>query len=143
MPPFAEIRDEHYLPAFEEGMAEHLQEVQNITRRRDMPTFENTMVPLEEAGQLLTRVANVFCNKASADSNEVTRDLEEELAPAPRCAPGRDQARLRSSTGASRPSTSSSDQLDLDPESRYLVERYYVEMTVAGAGLDETEKEQL
>ena len=94
MPPFAEIRDEHYLPAFEEGMAEHLQEVQNITRRRDMPTFENTMIPLEQSGQLLTRVANVFYNKASADSNETTRRARGgDRARAGR-PPGRREARL-------------------------------------------------
>jgi peptidyl-dipeptidase Dcp len=142
MPPFAEIRDEHYLPAFEEGMAEHLQEVQNITRRRDMPTFENTMIPLEEAGQLLTRVANVFYSKASADSNETTRELEEELAP--RLAAHLDSIKLDSQLyWRIKTIHDQLDQLDLDPESRYLVERYYVEMTVAGAGLDETEKDRL
>ena len=62
MPPFAEITDEHYAPAFEIGMEEHLKEIRSITMRRDMPTFENTMIPLEKAGQVLERVATAtFC----------------------------------------------------------------------------------
>ncbi len=142
MPPFAEIRDEHYLPAFEEGMAEHLAEVQNITRRRDMPTFENTMIPLEQAGQLLTRVANVFYNKASADSNDATRELEEELAP--RLAAHLDAVKLDSQLyWRIKTLYDQLDELGLNPESRYLVERYYIEMTVAGAGLDDEAKDRL
>ena len=81
MPPFAQIRDEHYRPAFEKGMADHLAEIQNITGNDDLPSFENTMVPLETGGQLLERVATVFFNKASADSSPFTDELEEEIAP--------------------------------------------------------------
>jgi peptidyl-dipeptidase Dcp len=142
MPPFADILDEHYLPAFEEGMSEHLAEVQNITRRRDMPTFENTMIPLEQGGQLLSRVANVFYNKASADSNEATRELEEEIAP--RLAAHLDAVKLDSQLyWRIKTLYDQLDQLGLDPESRYLVQRYYIEMTLAGAGLDDAEKDRL
>ncbi len=142
MPPFAEITDEHYRPAFEKGMADQLAEIQNITRRRDMPTFENTMIPLETSGQLLERVATVFYNKSSADSSDFTNELEEEIAPL--LAAHSDAIRLDSQLYW-RISTlhEQLDQLDLDAESRYLVERYYVEYTVAGAGLDESEKATL
>ncbi len=142
MPPFAEIRDEHYRPAFEKGMADQLAEIQNITRRRDMPTFENTMIPLETSGQLLDRVATVFYNKSSADSSDFTNELEEEIAPL--LAAHSDAIRLDSQLYW-RISTlhEQLDQLGLDAESRYLVERYYVEYTVAGAGLDEAEKATL
>ena len=81
LPPFADFRDEHYRPAFEQGMAEHLAEIVGITGSTDAPTFENTLVALERAGQTLSRVSTVFYNKASADSNTVTNALEEELAP--------------------------------------------------------------
>ena len=81
LPPFAEIRDEHFEPAFEAGMAEQLAEVQAIVRKRDFPIFENTFEPLERSGQLLERVSHVFFNKSSADSNDFTNDLEEKLAP--------------------------------------------------------------
>lgn len=142
LPPFAEIRDEHFLPAFEEGFQQQLQEVQNITRVRSMATFENTMVPLERSGQLLARVARVFYNKSSADSNDVTNDLEEKIAPL--MAAHEDAIRLDSALYARiKHLHDNLDAQGLDDEQRYLVERYYIEMTLAGAGLDEAEKEKL
>ena len=142
MPPFAEIRDEHYRPAFEKGMADHLAEIVAITGRSDLPTFENTMIPLETSGQLLERVAVVFFNKSSADSNDFTNELEEEIAPL--LAAHSDAIKLDAQLYW-RISTlhASLDELGLDAESRYLVERYYIEFTVAGAGLDESEKQKL
>lgn len=142
LPPFAEIRDEHYAPAIEQGMAEQLAEIQNITRRRDMPHFENTMVPLEQSGQLLTRVLRVFYNKASADSNDVTNALEEELAP--KLAAHEDAIKLDSALYWRIAQLHEQlDSLGLTDEQRYLVERYYTEMTLAGAGLDDEQKARL
>ena len=142
MPPFADILDEHYRPAFEQGMAEQLAEVRNIIRRRDMPSFENTMIPLERSGQILDRVATVFFNKASADRNDFTDELEEEIAP--KLAAHADAIKLDAELyWRIKTVHDSLAELDLDPESKYLVERYYIEFTVAGAGLDETEKEKL
>jgi peptidyl-dipeptidase Dcp len=142
LPPFAEIEDEHYLPAFEKGFQEQLAEVSSITRRRDMPTFENTMVPLERSGQTLLRVARVFYNKSSSDSNDFTNELEEKIAPL--MAAHEDAIRLDSQLYWRI--TTLHDQLDsleLTPEQRYLVERYHTEMTLAGAGLDDDQKEKL
>jgi peptidyl-dipeptidase Dcp len=142
LPPFAEIQDEHYLPAFEKGFEEQLAEVSSITRQRDLPTFENTMIPLEQSGQTLTRVARVFYNKSSSDSNDFTNDLEEQIAP--RMAAHEDAIKLDSQLY--RRIKTIHDQLDslnLTNEQRYLVERYYTEMTLAGAGLDDEQKEKL
>ena len=142
LPPFAEITDEHYAPAIEQGMAEQLVEIQNITRRRDMPTFENTMVPLESSGQLLTRVLRVFYNKASADSNDATNALEEDLAP--KLAAHEDAIKLDSALyWRIAQLHERRDELGLTPEQRYLVERHYTEMTLAGAGLDDDQKTRL
>jgi peptidyl-dipeptidase Dcp len=142
MPPFAEIRDEHYREAFDKGMADQLAEIANITRRRDMPTFENTMIALEKSGQLLERVATVFYNKSSADSTDFTNELEEEIAPV--LAAHSDAIRLDSQLYWRITTLHEQlDQLGLDAESRYLVERYFIEYTVAGAGLDEVEKAKL
>ena len=77
LPPFDGISDEHFLPAFEEGFRQHLAEVAEITSSTDPATFDNTMVPLERSGQLLARVARVFYNKSSADSNDATNELAE------------------------------------------------------------------
>ncbi|MCU1423661.1 MAG: hypothetical protein JWN36_3312 [Microbacteriaceae bacterium] len=142
LPPFAEIRDEHYLPAFERGMEEQLAEVQNITRRRDMPTFENTMIPLEKSGRILSRVEVVFFNKSSSDSSDFTNELEETLAPL--LSAHADAIRLDSQLyWRIKTLHDQLDQLGLDAESRYLVERYYTEFTQAGAGLDDAQKEKL
>ena len=142
MPPFAEIKDEHYRPAFEKGMQEQLAEIVNITKQRDLPTFENTMIPIEKSGQILDRVATVFYNKASADSTDFTNELEEEIAPL--LAAHSDAIRLDSALY--RRISTLHDQLDmltLNAESKYLVERYYIEYTVAGAGLDDAAKDKL
>ena len=142
LPPFAEISDEHYAPAIEQGMAEQLTEIQNITRRRDMPSFENTLVPLESSGQLLTRVLRVFFNKASADSTEATNALEAELAP--KLAAHTDAITLDSALyWRIAQLHEQRDSLGLNDEQRYLVERYYTTMTLAGAGLDDTQKTRL
>lgn len=142
LPPFAEIRDEHYEPAFEAGMAEQLGEVQAIVRKRDMPLFENTFEPLERSGQLLERVSHVFFNASSADSSAFTDELEERLAP--KLAAHRDAIMLDSQLfWRVRTVFEQLDQQDLTPEQRYLVERWHTEMTLAGAGLDEQAKVEL
>ena len=142
MPPFAEITDDDYRPAFDRGMADHLAEIEAIAASPDAPTLDNTLLPLERSGQILDRVATVFFNKASADGNDATEALEEELAP--QLAAHSDAIRLDSRL-YSRIKTihDQLDELDLDPESRYLVQRYYAEFTIAGAGLDDADKQKL
>jgi len=140
LPPFADISDEHYEPAFEAGMRAHLDEIRAITSNPDEPTFENTMIPLERAGQILHRVATVFFNKSSSDSNEATNALEEEIAP--RLAAHDDAIMLDAALYARvRAVAQTSDALD--DESRYLVERYLAEFEHAGANLDDDGKERL
>ena len=142
LPPFANLTDEHYRPAFERGFEEQLREVSAITRVRSMPTFENTMIPLEKSGQTLLRVARVFYNKSSSDSTDFTNELEEEIAP--RMAAHEDAIKLDSPLyWRIKTIHDQLDSLDLNAEQRYLVERYYIEMTLAGAGLDDEQKEKL
>lgn len=81
LPDFTVIADEHYLPAFDAGMAEELAEVDAILRDPAPPTEENTLVALERSGALLHRVATVFFNRTSADSSPALDALEEQLAP--------------------------------------------------------------
>ena len=124
LPPFADIRDEHYRPAFEIGMKEQLAEVAAVVASTDSPTFANTMLPLERSGQTLQRVAEVFFNKSSSDSTDFTNTLEEEIAP--RLAAHSDAIRLNPDLYARIADLYGRlDELDLDAESRYLVERYY------------------
>ena len=81
LPDFAAIRDEHYLPAFEAGMAEHLAQVQAIATDPSSPTEENLLVALESSGRLLHRVSLVFFNRTSADTSPALDELEAQVAP--------------------------------------------------------------
>lgn len=142
LPPFADIRNEHFLPAFEQGMAEQLAEVAAIARAAEPPTFENTMIPLERSGQMLDRVRQVFYNLSSADSSPFTTELEEQIAPvlsAHQDAIRLDPALYRRIADLHE----RRNDLGLDAESRYLIERYYTEFTLAGAGLSDSDKERL
>lgn len=142
LPPFADIRDEHYRPAFDRGFEEQLAEIAAITASSAEPTFENTMLPLETSGQTLQRVAEVFFNKSSSDSSDFTNALEEEIAPL--LAAHADAIRLDPALyGRISALHDQLDALGLDPESRYLVERYHEEFTLAGAGLSDDDKARL
>jgi peptidyl-dipeptidase Dcp len=140
LPPFAEIRDEHYKPAFLKGFEEQLAEIAAIIDNPDAPTLENTMLPFERSGRTLHRVATVFFNKASADSTDFTNELEEEMAPL--LAAHSDAIRLDARL-YTRISALLKDLDGLDPESRYLVERHHMEFTIAGAGLGDADKATL
>ena len=142
LPPFAEIEERHYAEAIEAGMAEQLREIQAITVKRDMPTFENTMVPLESSGQLLTRVLRVFYNQSSADSSDATNALEEEFAP--RLSAHEDAIMLDAALyWRIAQLHEQRHELSLTDEQRYLIERHHTRMTLAGAGLDDEQKAQL
>ncbi|MES2603464.1 MAG: dipeptidyl carboxypeptidase II, partial [Pseudomonadota bacterium] len=80
-PPFDQINDEHYLPAFERGMTEQLAEIDEITSQTAEPNFANTIVPLEVSGQLLNRAALVFFAMSSAHTNEQIQAIETEISP--------------------------------------------------------------
>ena len=81
VPPFLDIRDEHYMPAFEKGMAENLEEIDAIVNNANEPTFANTIEALERTGTLLTKVQRVFSNLASSNTNPQLQELQRELSP--------------------------------------------------------------
>ena len=142
LPPFSLIRDEHYREAFETGFAEQTVEVAAIVSNPGPATFDNTLIALERSGQTLRRVAAVFFNTSSADSNDFTNAFEEELAP--RLAAHRDAITLNPGLYRRVAAVHAAlDTLDLGPESRYLVERTYTDMTLAGAGLPDAERATL
>lgn len=142
LPDYASIRPDHYLPAFEAAFAEHLAEVRSITVVRSMPTFENTIVALERSGAALDRVAHAFYTVSSADATPEIQAIDEALAP---LMAAHQDAILLDSALYWRVSTLHEriDELALDPESRYLLERHHREMTLAGASLDDEAKARL
>ncbi len=80
-PPFDKIRHEHYLPAFEQAIAEAKAEVDAIVANPDAPTFDNTILALEQSGQTLDRVSGIFYNLLEADTDEQMQQIAEELSP--------------------------------------------------------------
>jgi peptidyl-dipeptidase Dcp len=141
LPPFDAIRDEHYLPAFYAACQEQLEEVTAILES-GAPTFENTVVALEKSGRMLFRVLAVFYNKSSADTNEAVDAIEEELAP--KLSAHSDAINLNAELFERIQHVHEvRNDLGLDPESVWLVERYYRDFVHSGAKLGVNEREQL
>jgi len=81
IPPFEQIKYEHYLPAFEEGMAQQKAEIEEICNNPDQPTFANTCEAMENSGELLYKVAMVFYNLESACNSPQMEEIAEAVAP--------------------------------------------------------------
>ncbi len=141
LPPFALIRDEHYLPAYEQGMAEQLAEVAAIAEQTGEPTFANTIEALERSGQLLDRARQVFTNMTSSDSNETLQAIEAEVSP--RYAAHRDAILLNTKLFARvRALHERLGEIE-GAEERRLVDRYYRDFVRAGAALPQAEQARL
>jgi peptidyl-dipeptidase Dcp len=141
-PPFDKIKDEHYSPAFEKGMADQLKEVEAIAANKEQPTFENTIVALERSGDLLGRVDRIFSNLAGANTNSILQKTEKEMSP--KLAAHQDAIHLNGALFARVQSLyDNRENLGLDPESKYLVERYYKDFVRAGAKLSDADKTKL
>lgn len=81
IPQFESIKEEHYVSAMREGMRIQKEEIDEITRNSAAPTFENTIVALENSGALLNEVLSVFYNLNSAHTNETMQQIAQEMAP--------------------------------------------------------------
>ena len=81
VPPFDQIKNEHYLPAFEAGMKEQLAEVEAIVNNAEPATFENTILPYDKSGQTLNRVSNVFFNLNECLTNDEMVAIAEQVLP--------------------------------------------------------------
>ena len=81
VPPFLDIKDEHYMPAYQQGMKENLEEIDLIVNNPEAPTFANTIEELERTGKLLSKVGRVFSNLASSNTNPKLQELQRELSP--------------------------------------------------------------
>ena len=79
--PFDKVKNEDFVPAFEAGMKDKLEEIQKIADNTEAPTFDNTFLALEKSGRLLTRVSNAFFLLSGANTNPDLQKIEEEMAP--------------------------------------------------------------
>ena len=141
-PPFDRIRDSDFAPAFDRGMAEQLKEVQAIAGNAAAPTFDNTIVALEQSGQVLTRATTVFFNLVGVDTNDARKALQAEYAP--KLAAHRDAISLDPALFKRiQQLYDARDSLGLDAEGVRLVERYHTDFVRAGAKLSDADKARL
>lgn len=142
LPPFAQIKEEHYLPAFYEGCAEQLAEVQAILDTPGAATFENTIVALEKSGQYLMRMLLVFYNKSSSDTNDALDAIEEEIAP--KLAAHQDSINLNPALFKRiKDLYDARESLGLNSEDAWLLERYFKDLIHAGAHLTDAQRARL
>ena len=142
LPPFADIKVEHYLPAFYEGCVEHLAEVQAILDTPGPATFENTIVALEKSGQYLGRMMRVFYNKSSSDTNDALDAIEQEIAP--KSAAHQDAISLNPVLFKRiKDLYDARESLGLNSEDAWLLERYFKDLIHKGAHLTEAQRVRL
>ena len=138
-PMFDKIKDADYLPAFEEGMKQHLAEMRKIADNPEPATFENTIEAKERTGETLNRVARIFFSLVQADTNPERQKIQEEIAP--KLAAHQDEIALDPKLFARVKAVHDARaSLKLDAEQLRLVERDYQEMVRAGAQLSDADK---
>jgi peptidyl-dipeptidase Dcp len=141
-PPFDKITNADYQPAIEEGMKRQIAEIEAIANNPEPPTFENTILAMEKSGDLLTRVAKVFFNLAQSNTNDTMQKVEEEESP--KLAAHQDTIYLNPKLFARvKAIYDQRGTLNLDAESKWLVERYYRNFIRAGAQLSDADKTTL
>ncbi|MDH6127813.1 M3 family metallopeptidase [Kitasatospora sp. GP82] len=142
LPPFAEIREEHYLPAFERGMADQLAEIAAIVADPEPPSFDNTLVALERSGALLRRVQLVFSNRVASDTTPALDELDAEISP--RLAAHADAIHLDPALFARVHALyEARDTLELDAQDLRLLERHHTRFVRAGAKLSAADQQRL
>src|SRR5258708_2457831 len=132
-PPFPAIRPEHFRPAFDRAMADHMAEIEAIATCPDTPSFANTIVALELCGRALDRVSAVFHALAGAHTNDPLMAIEREMSPL--LAAHRNRIHLHDGLYARiKMLWDGRDALGLTPEQVRVLERYDVTFRRAGAG---------
>ncbi|WP_438481779.1 M3 family metallopeptidase [Oleiharenicola lentus] len=142
LPPFEQIKNEHFLPAFEQGMTENLKEIDVIANNPAAPTFDNTIVALERSGELLSRAVRAFGIYTGSFTNLELQKLESQMAP--RFSAHGDAIRLNPKLFARIAELHAKrDSLGLDAESNRLLDRYYKDYVRGGAKLSDADKAKL
>ena len=142
IPPFAKIKDEHYMPAFNQGMKEQLEEIVAITNNLESPSFENTIVELERTGKTLDKVSNVFFNLNSSNTNDQMDAIAKEISP--KLSAHRDNIFLnRKLFERVKTIYEQKNNLDLNTEQKRLVEETYKYFIRSGAQLNSTSRGEL
>lgn len=142
VPPFDEIKLEHYKPAFLKGMEEQVKEIDAIVNARSMPDFENTIVALDQSGQLLRRVSAVFYGLNSANTSDEMQALSKELSPL--LSKHSDDISLNPRLFERvKQVYDNKEKFNLDKEQTKLLEETYQDFVRGGANLDSAKQVKL
>jgi peptidyl-dipeptidase Dcp len=141
-PDFTIIKVEHFKPAFIDGMAQELAEIQRIATNPDAPTFENTIVAMEKSGVMLSRAQRVFSNLTGTDTNPQLQALQVEMSPL--FAAHSDNILLNPALFARvKELHDKMDQLGLNEEQQQLLKSVHRRFVRAGAQLTEAQKTRI
>jgi peptidyl-dipeptidase Dcp len=141
-PPFNEIKSEHYLPAFEEGIKQQRAEIDAIVNSKERPTFKNTIEAMEKSGSILTRVNRVFFALNSANSNDEMQKLAEKITSL--LTKHVDDIYLNEKLfNRVKAVYNEKDNLKLSTEQKTVLENYYLDFTTGGANLSNEGKDKL
>ncbi|MHC4583939.1 MAG: M3 family metallopeptidase [Planctomycetota bacterium] len=141
-PPFDEIKNEHFMPAFLETMKAEKAEVEAIVNHEEEPTFRNTIDALEKSGELLDRVSRVFSCLNGANTNDELQDISKEVAPLQ--AKHNDDIKLNEKLFEKiKHIYDKKESLGLTHEQNTLLENYFLGFVRSGANLNDEDKEKL
>ncbi|MFZ4262823.1 M3 family metallopeptidase [Sphingobacterium sp. HJSM2_6] len=142
VPPFDLIKDEHFRPAFKEAIEQHNLEIDSIVNNEEASSFLNTIVALENAGELLNKVNIVFLNLNSANTNDSLGAIDLDLAPI--LSAHYDEISMNPKLfGRVKSVYEQQAALGLDAEDLKLLEETYKRFVRSGANLNDTDKEKL
>jgi peptidyl-dipeptidase Dcp len=142
IPPFEEIKIEHFMPAFVEAMDQHKAEIDAIVNNTEEPTFENTIVAYDNAGALLDKISPVFSHISGTNSNADVIALEKELSPL-RSKHFNEISLNQGLFERVKTVYTQKDSLGLDLEQMRLLEEMFKGFVRSGADLPEDKKEAL
>lgn len=141
-PEYDKIKTEHFRPALEAGIAQHLSEIEAIANQSEAPTFDNTIVALERTGDLIARALPVFDNLSNAYTSDEIQAIETELSP--KFAAYSDAIYLNEKLyGRIADLYNRRDTLGLDAESLRLLEIIHRDFVRAGARLNPEQKAEI
>jgi peptidyl-dipeptidase Dcp len=142
VPDFTKIKNEHFMPAILKGMEVQNEEIAKIVANTEAPTFENTILALEESSKTLDNVTAVFYALAGAHTNEVIKENQKELAP--KFSKHSDEILLNTKLFERIKKVHNNlGLLSLDAESEHLVKETFRRFAKAGANLSEEDKAKL
>lgn len=139
--PFNEIKNEHYMPAFTQGMKEHSAEVLAIANSNEAPTFANTIEALERSGLLLSKVQYCFYNILHAETNDSLDNIAELVSPI-ETKHANDITLNEKLFARIKTIYDSREVLKLNAEQNMLLEKTYDSFVRSGAQLNAEEKKK-